>query len=211
MDNAQDYTQFKNTVFGPPKHMSWANRFSKTFTFVTENPQYQMTIGLIPCDETSFFVHRIKLAEFFGLTPNAINCDLRQHGMDIVNCPEANYPGRCWTKRRFVHGRFDALSASQYAREFRYGLIPGKGRDRTFVQFAPMAPITAPVTAVSDVVALMRDAVSGATPTADAQTDANAAGDADTAVAPLSDALSDTTFRFEDDIFPEDGWRGGYE
>jgi hypothetical protein len=220
-----EYLQFKNAVCGRNKHRSWASRFYKTLTFVTEHPQYQMTIGLIPCDETSFFVYKELLANFFGMKPNGINCNLRQHGMNIVKCPEVNYLGRHWTKRYCIHEPFDAISgeqtvasATQYARDFRYERIPGKGCNRTIVQFAAMAPIAALVTvvndatptadAVSDTVAPMRDAVSDTTSTDDALTDANAADDADTAVVPLNDALSASYFCYNGDMSLEDDWEG---
>jgi hypothetical protein len=83
-----------------------------------------MMIGLIPCNATSFYVNSHQLAEFFGLTTNAINRDLRQHGFKLDNtcdvsgelqmrCAESVFSSRRWEKRIFTLGRSDAIGGAE--------------------------------------------------------------------------------------------------
>jgi Na+-transporting NADH:ubiquinone oxidoreductase subunit NqrF len=133
------YTQFRANVFGSHIRTPWAKRLYDTLNFVTEYPQYAMMIGLIPCNATSFYVNSHQLGDFFGLTANAINRDLRQHGFKLDNTcdvsdelrmkfAETVFSSRRWGKRVFTLGRFDAIGgtevvvlASDHARMVRSG------------------------------------------------------------------------------------------
>jgi hypothetical protein len=81
-------------------------------------------IGLVPCNATSFYVNSHQLGEFFGLTANAVNRDLRQHGFKLDNTcdvsgelqtrfAESVFSSRRWRKRVFTLGRFDAIGGAE--------------------------------------------------------------------------------------------------
>jgi hypothetical protein len=151
------YTQFRANVFGGHIRTPWAKRLHDTLKFVTEYPQYAVMIGLIPCDATSFYVNSHQLGEFFGLTANAINRDFRQHGFKLDNTCDVSselrtrftgfvLPSRCWGKRIFTLGHFDAIGganavalASDHARMVRSGRNAGWNQESS-------APVNVAVT-----------------------------------------------------------------